>query len=179
MGYHQLTDWERYLIGRGKSRGDSERAIARELGRSPSTVNREVKRNADKSDGRYRVEKAASYAKARRSRCRRGTRFAVEVVQEVHRLVQRKWSPEQVSRRLSKLGRASVGAATIYRWLALDRAQGGRSWLQTRQLSHRYRKGYRVVDRRGRMQGKKPLSARPAGAQEERGGAPGRRHRHG
>ncbi len=165
MGSQQLADWERYLVARGKSRGDSIRQIARELDRSPSTISREVRRNADKSDGRYRAEKAISYAKARRRRNRKGTQFEAEQVQEVHRLVQRKWSPEQVSGRLRKKGRLSIGTATIYRWLARDKASGGRSWPQTRQLSHRYRKGYRVRDRRGRMSGKRPLSERPRQAE--------------
>jgi IS30 family transposase len=57
-----------------------------------------------------------------------------------------------------------VGTSTIYRWLAKDKAAGGLSWLQTRQLSRRYRKGYRVKDQRGRMGGKRPLSERPPGA---------------
>jgi transposase, IS30 family len=161
MGYHQLTAEERYLIARHKSSGHSERDIARMLYRAPSTINREIKRNADKSDGRYRVEKAQSYAVARRRKCRRGPQFAAEQVAHVHRLVQRKWSPEQVSRRLRKRGELSVGVSTIYRWLKKDRAQSGLSWLQTRQLSGRYRKGSRVADRRGRMSGKTPISARP------------------
>src|SRR5690349_2522126 len=66
MGYHQLTYRERYLIARYKSRGDSIREIGRLLFRDPGTISRELKRNADSSDGRYRVDKAHSYAKARR-----------------------------------------------------------------------------------------------------------------
>ena len=166
MGYHQLTDFERYLIGRLRSSGCGVRQISRELGRSASTISRELKRNADTSDGRYRVEKAISYAKARRSRCRRGSRCEEGVVRKVRRWLQRRWSPEQVSRRLRKLEEAGAGVATIYRWLAKDRAEGGQSWLQTRQLSHRYRKGYRVQDGRGRMKGKKQLDSRPPGAQD-------------
>lgn len=168
MGYHQLTYRERYLIARHKSRGDSLAEIGRKLERSTSTISRELKRNADSSDGRYRVEKAHSYAKARRSKCRRGTQFEQAQVDLVHRLVQRKWSPEQVSRRLRKQGELRIGTATIYRWLARDRAAGGRSWLQTRQLSHRYRKGYRVPDRRGRMSGKRLISERPKGIERRR-----------
>ena len=166
MGYHQLTYRERYLIAQHKSSGESLAEIGRMLKRSKSTISREIKRNADKSDGRYRVEKAHSYAKARRSRCRRGTQFEPGQVALVHRLVQRKWSPEQVSCRLRKQGELKIGTATIYRWLRRDRAQGGKSWLQTRQLSHRYRKGYRVPDRRGRMSGKRPLSERPQPAND-------------
>ena len=166
MGYHQLTYRERYLIARHKSSGESLAEIGRMLKRSKSTVSRELKRNADSSDGRYRVEKAHSYAKARRSRCRKGTHFEPEQVELVHRLVQSKWSPEQVSGRLRKQQRLQIGTTTIYRWLRRDRAQQGRSWLQTRQLSHRYRKGYRVPDRRGRMGGKRPLSERPQQAND-------------
>jgi len=168
MGYHQLTYRERYLISRYKSSGHGVRAIAKLLFRDPGTISRELKRNADSSDGRYRVDKAHRYAKARRSRCRRGTQFEPGQVALVHRLVQRRWSPEQVSRRLRKQGELKIGTATIYRWLARDRARGGKSWLQTRQLSHRYRKGYRVPDRRGRMSGKRPISERPGRVERRR-----------
>jgi transposase, IS30 family len=161
MGYHQLTSRERYLIAEHKSMGKSVREIGRAVCRSASTISRELRRNACTSDGRYRVEKAQSYAKARRSRCRRGTHFDPWEVAQVHRLVQQRWSPEQVSGRLRKLRRLRIGTTTIYRWLASDKARGGSSWLQTRQLSSRYRKGYRVVDGRGRMSGKTPISERP------------------
>ncbi|TXC66475.1 IS30 family transposase [Piscinibacter aquaticus] len=75
MGYHQLTYRERYLIGKHKSRGESVRTIARMLHRSPSTISRELRRNADSSDGYYRVDKADRYARARRWRSRQGTQF--------------------------------------------------------------------------------------------------------
>jgi IS30 family transposase len=161
MEYHQLTYRERYLIARHKSSGESLRSIARMLGRSASTISRELRRNADTSDGRYRVDKADSYARGRRWRSRMGTHFDPVAVQLVHELMGRKWSPEQISRRLRKLRRLSIGSTTIYRWVAKDKARGGALWLRTRQLCHRYRKGYRVPDRRGRMSGKTPISERP------------------
>jgi transposase, IS30 family len=164
MEYYQITASERYLIVHHKSSGCSMRQIAKMLNRSASTISRELRRNVSQ-DGRYRPDKAESYARARRRRSRRGPQFDAAQIGLVHSLVRRKWSPEQVSRRLRKLGRLDIGTATIYRMLAKERAQGGGSWQHLRQLSHRYRKGYRVVDRRGRMQGKKPISARPEGAQ--------------
>jgi IS30 family transposase len=163
MEYHQVTARERYLIIQHKSSGHSIRQIAKMLMRSPSTISRELRRNVS-GDGRYRPDKADSYARTRRRMCRRGSRFSAAQVELVQGLVRRKWSTEQVSRRLRKQGRLDIGITTIYRMLVKERAHGGSSWLQLRQLSHRYRKGYRVVDRRGRIQGKKPLSARPAGA---------------
>ena len=164
MGYHQLTTRERYLIVEHKSTGMSLREIAKALCRSASTISRELKRNADKSDGRYRVEKADSYARARRRRSRRGSQFKPEDMVQVHRLLGRRWSPEQISGRLRKEAGLRIGTSTIYRWLARDKELGGTSWLRTRQLAHRYRKGYRVEDLRGRMSGKRPLSERPEAA---------------
>ena len=166
MRYHQLTSTERYLIARHKSRGESLRAIGRMLGRNASTISREVRRNADTSDGGYRVEKADSYARARRWRSRRGTQFKASEVAKVYELMARKWSPEQISGRLRKQGSLRIGTSTIYRWLGADKARGGKHWLHTRQLSHRYRKGYRVRDSRGRMSGKRALSERPRRAND-------------
>ncbi len=166
MGYHQLTTRERYLIVEHKSMGLSMREIGAALCRSPSTISRELKRNADKSDGRYRVEKADSYARARRWRSRQGSQFKAGEVAAVHELIGRKWSPEQISGRLRKRRGMRIGTSTISRWLAKDKARGGLSWLQTRQLSRRYRKGYRVRDLRGRMSGKRPLSERPGQAND-------------
>ncbi len=166
MGYQQLTTRERYLIVEHKSMGLSMREIGKAVCRSASTISRELRRNADKSDGRYRVEKADSYARARRRRSRQGSQFKPQEIAQVHRLMGRKWSPEQVSGRLRKQAQLQIGTSTIYRWLARDKAAGGRSWLQTRQLAHRYRKGYRVRDLRGRMSGKRPLSERPGRAND-------------
>lgn len=168
MGYHQLTYRERYLIGQHKSSGESVRAIARMLHRSPSTISRELRRNADSSDGCYRVAKADRYARARRWRSRQGTQFEPGQVELVHELMGRKWSPEQISRRLRKQNRLNIGTTTIYRWLRADKATGGSLWLRTRQLSKRYRKGYRVADHRGRMGGKTPISQRPARIERRR-----------
>jgi IS30 family transposase len=138
------------------------------LQRSPSTISRELRRNADSSDGYYRVDKADRYARARRWRSRMGTQFEPGQVELVHELMECKWSPEQISWRLRKQKRLSIGTTTIYRWLRRDKAAGGSLWLRTRQLSKRYRKGYRVADHRGRMGGKTPISQRPASVQHRR-----------
>jgi IS30 family transposase len=157
MEYHQLTWGERYRIGRMKSMGESCRAIARKLGRSASTISRELRRNASTSNGHYSVDKAHSYAVARRRRCRRGTQFEAQEVQLVHELMQHKWSPQQISGRLRAHAVLDIGTSTIYRWIKRDKARGGGLWERTRRLSRRYRKGYRVADRRGRLSGKRSI----------------------
>lgn len=66
--YRQLTEAERYLLSRHKGEGLSFRAIAHALGRSPSTISRELKRNATEvvAKGRayYVPSKAQEHANA-------------------------------------------------------------------------------------------------------------------
>ena len=63
--YRQLTQEERYRITAHRMSGDSQADIARMLDRHPSTIGRELRRNATAHDGGYRAEKAHSYATAR------------------------------------------------------------------------------------------------------------------
>lgn len=168
MGYHQLTREERYLMARGLSSGQSLRAIARALGRSVSTISRERRRNEDTSNASYNYDKADSQARGRRRRSRQGPQYEVHQVQRVQQLLARRWSPEQISGRLGKTVELSIATSTIYRWIRKDKRRGGQLWEHTRRLSHRYRKGYRVRDHRGRMRGKVPISQRPRRVNERR-----------
>jgi IS30 family transposase len=77
MQYHQITSGERYAIAALRRQGLSVRAIARDLGRSPSTVSREVARNV-RTDGGYRAFTACERTRARRRRSRRNTHFGAE-----------------------------------------------------------------------------------------------------
>jgi DNA-binding NarL/FixJ family response regulator len=69
-----LTLGQREEIALGRARGDSIRAIAALLGRSPSTVSRELRRNAD-GLGRYRATSAHALAYHRASRRSRASWF--------------------------------------------------------------------------------------------------------
>ncbi len=77
MLYRQITFAERYTLGMLRQRGLSRAAIARMLGRHPSTVGREVRRNQAHSDGTYRPQLADWYARGRRSRSWRNQRFSL------------------------------------------------------------------------------------------------------
>ena len=92
----RLSLEEREEISRGLSAGDSVRAIAEALGRSPSTVCREVNANGGRKKYRALVaDRAASRnalrpKRAKLSECRR-LRGVVE------RKLEARWSPEQIS----------------------------------------------------------------------------------
>jgi IS30 family transposase len=166
--YRQLTQEERYRITAHRMSGDSQAEIARLLGRHPSTIGRELRRNATAHDGDYRAEKAHSYATARRRRCRRGARFSAENMARVAALLRRRWSAEQISGTLKKTGELSISVETIYRRIRWDKRVGGSLWKHTRIMSKFGRKRYGRRDSRGVLPGKRHISERPVEVEERK-----------
>jgi hypothetical protein len=157
----QFTLEERYAIAVLKKRGLTIRGIARELARSPSTISRELSRNRTRHDGAYRYELADSYARTRRSRSRRNTRFTEEDWELVEHLLTLHWSPEQISGWLRLHGILSISHETIYARIWRDKDRGGSLWIHLRQATKRRRKRYGSNDSRGRLAGKRHISERP------------------
>lgn len=162
--YHQLSDEERYQIAAMRRVKMSRRAIARELGRSPSTISREIRRNAYPTDGRYKAVHACQMARGRRRRARQGTRYSMSQWQIVRKLLERKLSPKQVSGVLKRFKLFSISHETIYQHVWDDRRYGGDLHTHLRQAMKKRRKRYGHKDSRGRLAGKRPITARPAGA---------------
>jgi len=162
MAYHQLTQEERYLISNGLRLNCSQRELARLLGRSPSTISRELERNATAHDGVYRAAKAHSYAVARRRCSRRGAQFGDQVLRQVDAALRRRLSPEQIVGLFRAEGRPVPSHETIYRRLRRDKRDGGTLWRCTRILSKIGRKRYRSRPARGVLLGKRHISERPA-----------------
>ena len=97
-----LSEQERLTIADGLHDGQSLRSIAAELGRSPSTISREVANNADPVSGRYRPHSAQRKAEDRRSRPKPGKLVLnLELAAFVQSGLEKRWSPEQVSNALA------------------------------------------------------------------------------
>ena len=165
MSYRQITYVERYTLGVLRRQGLAPAAIARVLGRHRSTIGREVRRNRARSDGTYRPQLADWYARGRRSRSRRNRRFSPADWERVAALVREDWSPEQVAGWLHRQGRLEISHETIYRYIWVDKRQGGRLYTHLRGARKRRRKRYGHYDSRGRLAGKRPITARPAAAE--------------
>jgi len=166
MLYRQITFAERYTLGLLRQRGLSPAAIARILGRHRSTVGREVRRNRAHSDGTYRPPLADWYARGRRSRSRRNRRFAAADWERVQELVREDWSPEQVAGWLRRHQELAISHETIYRYIWADKRRGGTLYTHLRGARKQCRKRYGAYDSRGRLAGKRPITARPAGAEQ-------------
>ena len=91
-----LTLSEREEISRGVAAKRSMRSIAGELGRSASTISREIARNGGRSSYRAAEGEAAAWNRARRPK-----RCKLAESPRLKRIVERKlrvdWSPEQIS----------------------------------------------------------------------------------
>ena len=161
MEYSQLAQGERYVMARMIRQGFSYRAMALVLGRSVSTISRERKRNATRHDGHYRAEKAQQYAMARRSRTRKQDQYSQQEWEKVARLVERKWSPEQIAGRARAKRKAGMSKETIYRYIRRDRREGGQTWRHLRIVSKFGRKRRGSPATRGRLVGKRHISERP------------------
>ena len=165
MTYTQITLEERYAISALRKLDYSCAAIARELRRHPSTISREVRRNAWRTDGRsYWVEKAQSYTNERRRVSRRNAQFTAEEWAFVEDLLREDWSPEQVVGWCARFEILAISHETLYRHIHADRASGGTLYLHLRVMTKHLRKRYGTHDSRGRLAGKRPIATRPAGA---------------
>lgn len=95
-----LSQDERFLIADLRRQGESIRAIATELGRAPSTISRELRRNTSPG-GAYRPFEAHRQAVVRRARPhRRRVEINAELREVVAALVSQRWSPPQIARHL-------------------------------------------------------------------------------
>jgi transposase, IS30 family len=143
-GYSHLTREERDQIAELRSEGLGCNAIARRLGRSASTISRELRRNVLES-GCYRPHVADGAYMLRRQRqsvLETDAKLAVYVTDRLSE----GWSPEQIAGRLRRgLGRGLRGfcTETIYSWIYRKGQKAEKLWryLTRRRARRRKRHG--------------------------------------
>ena len=152
--YQHLTISERESIWENKLAGKSMREIARQIGRSVSTISRELKRNGMRQG--YRPSEAQKKYERRRKHCRRKKLLKEGELKDlvVRLLTEQQWSPEEISQRIKlERGEKLVSYATIYRALrkGIMEAKGTRKNRHGRypMEKHLRRKGWRG-SRKGR-----------------------------
>jgi IS30 family transposase len=152
--YRRLSSAEREEVSRGLAQGGSASAIAMRIGRSPSTVSREVSRNSGTSG--YRAFSAGRRAKERASSRRNGkSRLAQE--DSLHRYVMEKlrkrWSPREIVKRIQEEypleTTMRISHEAIYRYIyVLPRG----SLKQTLIKALRQERAYRRKQKRGNVE---------------------------
>ena len=122
-GSRALSLGEREEISRGLSVKHSLRAIARQLGRAPSTISREVRRNGGPAAYRAAASDQAAWDRALRPKlCKLACHPSLSRTVSVK--LQRKWSPEQIAGWLKRAFpgevQKQVSHETIYRSLYIQ-----------------------------------------------------------
>jgi IS30 family transposase len=98
-----LNETERIHIADRVREKASIREIARELGRAPSTISREIRRNRHPGNGQYRPHAAQARADARRPRPKPGKIGQnAELRAYIQGHLHQRWSPEQICQSLRK-----------------------------------------------------------------------------
>jgi transposase, IS30 family len=126
MDYMHLTEEERYQIDDLKREGFTQTAIAKKLGRSRSTLSRELRRNEGDRGWRPRQAqlKAIDRLATRGSgNVKRANDAAWEYAKE--HLQNDQWSPEQIAGRLELEGLETISHETIYQRILDDKNAGG------------------------------------------------------
>ena len=168
-----LTVSEREEISRGIAAHQSARSMARLLGRSPSTVSRELSRNGGYDRYRAALADEKAWARARRpKRCKLAN--SPQLRQAVAGKLRLNWSPEQIAGWLKRAHPGdesySVSHETIYRSLFVQ----ARGVLKKELLGHlrskrtirRSKQADPNGDRRGQIKDLVSIRERPAAVED-------------
>jgi len=160
-----LSEQERIQIADLLAAKMTVRGIAEQLGRAPSTISREIRRNSG-LDGRYRPHQAEQAARRRACKPRK-RRIAVDGVLAgvVQRLLAKRWSPEQVAHELRVLFPVEP-----LRWLCKEtiyQAIYDTAVSLTRPVRRRRRRRrLQGLQRRGRLTAMRMIDERPVEVQD-------------
>ncbi|MBU1570873.1 MAG: IS30 family transposase [Proteobacteria bacterium] len=169
--YKRLVNQERESISRGLAQKRSIREIAREIGRSPSTVAREIKRNSGKTGYRAfsasrRVRAAAASRKKGKSKVAKQKALRRHILEKL----KEEWSPQEISERL-KIEYAwniamQISHEAIYQYIyVLPRGELKQTLIKALRQEHKYRraqKAQKPEEKRGKIANMLSIEERPA-----------------
>jgi IS30 family transposase len=150
----------------------SVREIAQVLGRSPSTVSRELQRNASPEYRLYLSHRADSRATARRQRASRRPRLKqAQILSYVRTKLAAGWSPEQIAGRIGidQPGQA-ISHEAIYQYIYHPQTEGRRELIRCLRRAHRQRKAHGLGrrERKTKIPNRVPIDCRPAAVEPRR-----------
>src|SRR5450755_2096237 len=168
-----LTLAEREVISRGVTARRSARSVARQLGRSPSTVSREMSRNGGCDRYRATVADENAWTRSRRPKC---CKLAINsrLRQSVAGKLRLDWSPEQIAGWLKRTHPEDecnrVSHETIYRSLFVQ-ARGVLKkellcHLRSKRTIRRSKQAGLTADGRGQIKDIVSIRERPAAVED-------------
>jgi IS30 family transposase len=162
MSYNHLSSAERYHIAIELKKKVPHNQIAKSIGRSQSTVSREISRNTGLRG--YRNKQADRFARERHAEKKKVSKMTEEIKYIVSACLQNDWSPEQIAGRLRKEGVVSLHHETVYQYILTDKTNGGQLYKQLRHQKKTYRKRYGSAHNRTGIPNRRDIDERPAEA---------------
>lgn len=123
MSYSHLSINERSKLEILHKQGQSSRTIAKDLGRHPSTICRELDRVV--ASHPYQAEQAQNAYEERRKVSVSPGKCSDALAASLEEKLEATWSPEQITERFRTEGRRAVSFKTIYRWIYAGRLVRG------------------------------------------------------
>jgi IS30 family transposase len=140
MSYKHLSLEERYYLETAKKTGKTLTEIAQDMGRSQSTLSRELARNTGQRG--YRHKQAMSLARERHALKPKLIKITEPVKDQIDSLISQEWSPEQIAGRLKLKGVVSLHHETIYQYILADKRAGGSLFKYLRHQNKKYLNRY-------------------------------------
>jgi len=166
--YSHLSLTERDRITELRFQGISLREIAKELGRSPSTLSRELKRNSTPAYKLYLSHRAHERAVTRKKESGIRPRLKEEhIVSYVRARLAEDWSPELIAGRISHEVRgATISFEAIYQYIYHPKTVGREDLIECLVRGHRKRKkkGIGRKERKTKIPNRIPIEERPLSA---------------
>jgi len=163
MDYKHLTEEERYQIDDLQREGFNQEEIAKKLGRSPSTLSRELRRNRGERGWRPRQAqlKAIKRLVARgENNARKVSDVALHYAKK--HLVEDQWSPQQIAGRAKLEGLPVISHETIYQRILEDKQSGGNLYKHLRCKKQRKKRYGSARSTRGKIPNRVDIDKRPA-----------------
>ncbi|WP_180116305.1 IS30 family transposase [Acinetobacter sp. YH12119] len=156
--YSQLTREQRYQISALFNTGHSVTEIAKEIGKHKSTISRELRRNGSKQT--YCPKRASKLANVRH-KLKPKYRINPLIWEMIKELLQKKWSPEQISGRLKRDQVFNISHETIYQYIYADKKHGGSLY---KYLRRKKKYGHRIGGKspRGQIPHRVSIRERPS-----------------
>ena len=138
--YTHFTLFEREYLQESLEKGKSLRSIAKVLGRSPSTISREVKRNWSKKANHYHHWHAQTNYKHRRKACHRKNNLLLN--EEMYNFalfgLSQYWSPEIIAGKWNSEHEQHFSYSSVYRAVRAGLFPGIKPWTHFRRKTKPY-----------------------------------------
>ena len=160
MAYTHLSLEERHYIELQLKEGVSQNKIAKALGRSQSSLSRELNRNTGQRG--YRHKQAHGKAEDRHKEKAKSMKLTDEIKRRINHDIRDDWSPEQVAGRLEQEGIIKLHHETVYQFILEDKQAGGTLYKHLRHQGKTYRKRYGSAHNRTGIPNRVGIEERPA-----------------